>query len=86
MQVDLSCCCSSARRRFYSEEVKGPSSSAVLVESESQHAQSNVMSLFLFEHKVAFAVAFRPLKTLLRCTVSIMRKFLRNSYCEVGKF
>ena len=83
MEVDLSCCCSSARRRFYSEEVKGPSSSVVLVESESQHAQSNVM---LFEHKVSFAVAFRPLKTLLHCTVSIMRKFLRNSYCEVGKF
>ena len=105
MQVDLSCCCSSARRRFYSEEVKGLATNQTFWKFSLSFSSfswkwklartSNVMSLFLFEQKVAFAVAFRPLKTLpklclfhklLCCIVSIMRKFLRNTYCEFGKF
>lgn len=105
MQVDLSCCCSSARRRFYSEEVKGLAKDQTFWGFSLFFSgfswtwkfarASNVMSLFLFEQKVAFAVAFRPLKTLLilcpshnllHCTVSIIRKFLRITYCEFGKF
>ena len=105
MQVDLTCCCSSARRRFYSKEVKGLAKKQTFCgfslffsgfswKWKLAHA-NNVMSLFLFERKVAFAVAFRPLETLLKlclshcllhCTVSTMRKFLRNTYCEFGKF
>lgn len=102
MQVNLSCCCSSARRRFYSEEVKGLAKNqtfwgfSLFFSGFSWNwklaCASNVMSLFLFEQKVAFAVAFRPLKTLPKlcllhdlfcCTVSII---LRNTYCEFGKF
>ena len=102
MQVDLSCCCSSARRRFYSKEVKGLAKNQTFWGFSLSFSgfswkwklarANNVMSLFLFEQKVAFAVAFRALKTLpklcllhdlLRCTVSII---LRNTYREYGKF
>ena len=106
MQVDLFCCCSSARRRFYSEEVKGLAKNQTLWGFSLFFSgfswtwklarASNIMAFFLFEQKVAFVVAFRPLKTLpelcllhdlLRFTVSTMRKYLRKLYTLwIGKF